>query len=153
MKEQKTGIFSRMFWHNLRMQLEEIKHKHNLEIQEMKAAVAREKKLWEEDKNRLIHKLTEESDLKLKEVTILAKLDYEQRLKQVEINAERKTNERIADLNKQHYDKLSDSMTKLHEEGNRTTKFTEELALRMMGSMPANKSEMKVLTGKIEIDK
>ncbi len=142
----------------LRMELEEIKHKHKLVMAEMSDGIVRDKKHWEEDKARAIKTLQQdyeaklsEQALKLKEAVTLAKLDSEQRIKQAQLDADRKMNAEVAKLNSEHYEKLKESMTKLHEEGNANTKFTQDLALKMIGSMPSNKSETKVLTGTLDV--
>lgn len=145
------GLFTNVFASKLRMELAEIKHAHALEIDTINAKLLRDKSLWEEDKARLTKKLTEDSEIKLKEVVTLTKLDSEQRIKQAELNADRKFNEKAEALNKDYYDKMTTAMSKLHEEGNVTTRFTQDLALKMMGNMPANKSETKVLTGTVDI--
>jgi len=142
-------MFKTLFTAKLRTELAEIKHQHQLEIQEMKAEIAREKKHWEEDKKRTEKQLKDEHEIKLKEVLTLTKLDSEQRIKKAELDAESKHNQRVEKLNKEYYDKLSESMTKLHEQGNVSTQFTRDLALKMIEGMPRNNAEtkVKVLTG------
>lgn len=41
-------------------------------------------------------------------------------------------NKKIVTLNEEHYSKLKDSLQKLHEEGNATSKFMEQSTLKMM---------------------
>lgn len=146
------SFFGRMFSSKFRMLLRELEHENTLHLEETKASFDRERSVWKEDKERLRTQLIEEHELKLKEYTTLARLDYEQKTKQIELIAERKINAEVAKINKDYYDKLTDSMKKLHEEGNVTTKFTQELALKMMSSLPANKTTTKVLTGRAEKD-
>lgn len=145
-------LFGKLFGHQLRLELEEIKHKHALEIKEMKADISREKKQWDEDRQRMVDKQNQEHEIKLKEVLTLTKLDSEQRIKKAELDFESKYNKKCEELNATHYDKLAAAMSKLHEEGNVTTKFTQDLALKMMESMPKHKTEntTKVLTGKVQ---
>jgi vacuolar-type H+-ATPase subunit E/Vma4 len=144
-------MFSKLFTSKLRMELAEIKHKHTLEIKELTAQIELEKRHWTEDRERLIKKLKDEHDLKLKEAVTMVKLDGQQQAKQAQLDADRKLNLEVQKLTEQHYESLKAAMTKLHEEGNVTTKFTQELALKMMQGMPANKSETKVLTGSIDV--
>jgi len=69
------AMFQKLFTHKLRTELAEIEHQHQLEIQEMKAEIAREKKHSEEDKKRTEKQLKDEHEIKLKEVLTLTKLD------------------------------------------------------------------------------
>lgn len=150
---EKIGFFTRVFSSKLRMYLRELVHVHNLKIDEINAKFEREHKYWEEDKKRALSTMTQEHELKLKEAITLANLSSQQQAKQAELDFQRKLNQETEKLNKNYYDKLTEAMTKLHEDGNITTKFTQELALKMMESIPSHKSETKVLTGKVEIEK
>lgn len=141
-------MFKGLFAHSLRMELEEIRHKHKLEIQELRAQLDRERHNWEEDKQRLINDLQRDHDLKIKEAVTLTKLQSEQKIKQAELDYDRKLNEATKSLNEDYYQSLKSAMTKLHEEGNITTKFTQELALKMFDKSPAT----KVLTGSIDVN-
>ncbi len=148
---ENIGFFTRLFSSKFRMYLRELKHSHNLEIEGVAANFNREKSHWEEDKQRALNRIVEDHDIKLKEAITLTQLSGQQQAKQAELNFERKLNEATARLNKEYYDNLTEAMSKLHEEGNLTTKFTQELALKMMGSMPSNKSETRVLTGRVDV--
>jgi Skp family chaperone for outer membrane proteins len=139
------GIFDQVK-HKLRMELEELKHKSRLEIAEIRTEVDREKKQWAKDKNLELERMEKEHEIKLREVVSLTKLDSEQRIKKAELEFQEKFNQKCEELNKTHYDKLSQAMTKLHEEGNNTTKFTQDLALKMMEGMPTHKLQTKVIT-------
>lgn len=142
-------MFAKFFTHKLRMELAELKHKHQLEINEIRANLATEERHWQEDRRRLTAQLKEEHEIKLKEIISLTKLDSDQRIKKAELDAEAKLNSTIAELNKVHYEKLQQSMTKLHEEGNVTTRYIQELSLKMFESAPKHKTETKVLTGTV----
>jgi len=132
--------------HRLRMELEELKHKSRLEIDAIRIDVDRDKRQWEKDKKLELERMEKEHEIKLREVVSLTKLDSEQRIKKAELEYQTKFNEQCAALNKTHYDKLASAMSKLHEEGNNTTKFTQELALKMMEGMPTSKVQTKVIT-------
>ncbi len=88
-----------MFWarqrSQLRMELAELKHKHDLKIQEMNASFERERKAFHDEMNFVKRQLVQEHELKLKEAVVLTKLDSEQRIKQAELEAERKINANI----------------------------------------------------------
>lgn len=146
----------------LQLELNELKHKHRLDLEAQTAQFNREKAEWEKDKKRLEEDLKKDHEIKLREVLSLTKLESQQKIKQLEIDSERRINEvkaasenkmndEIRRLNQEHYDKLSTAMAKLHEEGNATTKFQQELALKLIGSMPTAKSETKVLTGSLDV--
>lgn len=145
-------MLRKLFTHKLRMELAEVKHEHQLKLNESQAMLERERKHWDEDRQRIVDKLTQEHELKLKEVVTVTKLDSQQQIKKAQLDAEAELNKKVGVLNKEHYDRLADALNKLHTEGNVTTKFTQDLALQMMSHLPANKSETKVLTGSIDVN-
>jgi hypothetical protein len=166
-----------MFFKTLRLrvkrEIEELKALHRIELAEKEAAhkramdekeatLTRQLRDKERELQRLEGELRKDSEIKLREVTSLLKLESEQKMKQMELDHQRKVDsikreasEELTrekqELLKTHYDKLTNAMTKLHEEGNVTTKFTHELALKMLDHAPAAKSETKVLTGSIDV--
>lgn len=144
-------MITRLFTRKLRMELEEVKHKHNLELREMQAQMEIEKRHWQEDRSRELAQLKKEHELKITEATTLLRLESQQKTKQAELDYQSKLNDAVKRLNDANYDAMTRAMTKLHEEGDKNTRFTQDLALKMIGSMPANKSETKVLTGSIEL--
>lgn len=146
-------MFNWLIGRKMRMHLEELKHKHGLEIDAANAKLELAKREWSSEKQLLENRLKQEHELKLKEAVTLTKLDSEQRIKQVQLDADRVLVSKMKELNESHYKELSASMTKLHEEGNVTTKFTQDIALKMFENMPKNSSETKVLTGTIDVKK
>ena len=149
-QKEKKPMFAWLSTSKLRMQLAEMEHKHKLQMEEITAKFNREKSEWEKDRERFVSDLKKDSDLKLNEAVTMAKLDYEQRIKQAELTAQEKINNHTKKLNDENYEKLSTSMTKLHEEGNQSTKFLQEIASKMMGSMPKHKTQTKILTGTVK---
>lgn len=145
-------MFNKFFSRRLRMELEELKHSHHLVLEKMGATMSLQKRQWEEERIFIEKNIRAEHDIKLKEAVTMTRLDAEQRIKKAELNAEGKLNDRTAALNKEYYDKLSEAMSKLHQEGNVTTKFTQDLALKMFENSPVNRTTTKVLTGKTEKD-
>lgn len=146
----------------LKRELEEVKSLHRIELAEKEADLKRAYADKEAAIARVEKDLKKENEIKTREVVSLLKLEAEQKQAKLGIDAQVKINQTEQDcakkllqmqeaLVKEHYEKLSEAMTKLHEEGNLTTKFTQELALKMMGGMPANKSETKVITGSIKM--
>jgi hypothetical protein len=145
----------------LKREIEELKSLHRIEMAELEAKSARDLADKEATFERKQKDANKEHELKTKEVVTLLRLEAEQKNKQVELNYQRQTdvlkieldqklNQKTSDLLKESYDKLAAAMTKLHEEGNVTTKFTQDLALKMMGGMPEHKTTTKVITGKSE---
>lgn len=143
------------------IEVSKIKAEHQLEMNRLNSEFKQEKKNWDEDKSRLVDQLQKEHDLKLKEILTLTKLDSEQKIKQMQLDATRSVdelrNQNIKEMSNlkeslltDHYNKLSEAMGKLHQEGNHQTKFTQELALKMLEGMPKNSIETKVLTGKVD---
>jgi hypothetical protein len=125
-------------------EFEELASLHRIMLAEKDAEIKR----LERD---LLHK----HELDLKKAITLQQLNSEQELKQQELNYQRKLDEiektkteevlKLKEaLVKESYDKLSVAMAKLHEEGNLTTKFTQELALKMFEHAPETK--VRVLT-------
>lgn len=143
-------MFERLFSHKTRMLLEELNHKHRLDIEAREAEFKRKEQVWKEDKNRDQEKMRQDHELKLKEATTLLRLSHEQELAQIRLDHEKRYNQRVSELNTEHYNKLSTAMTKLHEEGNVTTKFVQDIALKMFENSPTVKNTTKVLTGTVE---
>lgn len=144
-------MITKLFTSKLRMELAELKHKHGLELKEKTADFMLAKREWVLEKEQLLKTLKEEHRLKLTEMVTLTKLEGQQLSKRAELDAESKLNSEIKKLTTDHYESLKNAMTKLHEEGNVTTRFTQDLALKMLEGMPSNKSETKVLTGSIDV--
>lgn len=145
------------------IEVSKIKSEHQLAMNHLNAEFKQEKKNWDEDKSRLVDQLQKEHDLKLKEILTLTKLDSEQKIKQMQLDSVRsvddlrnKNIQEMANLKESlltdHYNKLSEAMGKLHQEGNHQTKFTQEIALKMLEGMPHSKTETKVLTGSLDVN-
>lgn len=139
-------MFFKVLKLRVRREIEELKSIHRIEMQEKEA-----------DLRRLKQDLEKTHELKIRETVSLLKLDSEQKIKQLEINAQRDLQrveqqaakallESKEELLKESYDKLSEAMSKLHAEGNVTTKFTQDLALKMFESMPTQKVQTRVIT-------
>lgn len=140
------------------MTLETIRHKQNLEFQEKSAVFEREKKVWETEKQELIdrskrekeefeNRLQKETEIKLQEATVLNKLDSQQQVKQAELDRDRKISElRTAqaeqlakvksDTAEEYYKKMTSAFQDIQTNGTQSTKFVQELALKMFDSAP-----------------
>jgi hypothetical protein len=151
-----------------KMVVEEEQHKHKLEMQSKDAEFARSKQVWEEDKARMKDQFEQEArdfekrlqsqhDMKLLEAVTLAKLDSEQKVKQVEmdklrIESEMKTahSKALSDLqqklSEEYHKKLNDALVKFNQEGTITTKFMTDLSLKLLDRAPASGAQV-LLTG------
>ncbi len=125
----------------LKNELEQLKSLHQIELNKKDADMELRRRTLEKD-----------HELKLKETVSLLKLDSDQRVKQLEIDNLRKVNELTAKFESErtsfkekflneNYEKMTNAMTKLHEEGDKNSKFTQELALKMLDQMPEHKSK------------
>jgi len=63
----------------------EIEHEHEMKMESKEASFKREKDNWEEDKKRDKDHAEREHDLQLKESITLARLENEQKLKQLDL--------------------------------------------------------------------
>ncbi len=135
-----------MFFQSIRrtkIEIEDLKACHRIEMKEKEAELERTKR-----------DLLQAHELKLREVTSLLKLESEQKTKQLALDYQKRELEikenaakQISDFREselvKNYDKLSSSLSKLHEEGNTTTKFMQELALKTFESGPVTRKETK----------
>jgi hypothetical protein len=141
-----------MFFKTLRLsvkrEIEQLKALHRIELQEANAALEREKL-----------KLAQEHELKITETVTLLKLESQQKIAQQKLDYDRKLDaikvesdsilmQAKEQVIKEGYDKLSAAMSKLHEEGNVTTRFVQDLALSMTKNPITSK--VKVLTGTVK---
>jgi hypothetical protein len=111
---------------------------------DLKRTHAREKEEWEYEKKKLVDaesilkkKFEEERALAFKTMELEFKGKMQEEVNRVRNEATDKVNKGI----EENFAKLKDSLAKLHEEGNAQTKFTEQIALKMMETMkPAPKA-------------
>lgn len=134
-----------LFGSSLRKELEEIRHGHRLQMQELNAKTELEKKAWEQEKSFLEKNLKQNHELKTREAVTLVKLDSEERIKQAELSFEAKHNQKVMELEKDFNDRLKNALTKLHEEGNVTTNFVKDLALNMFSHVPETRTQTKIM--------
>lgn len=138
-------------------ELEEMSQLHRLQMKEKEADLVRVTKDKEQSIALLEKKLTTESDMKLRESIALLEMNAEQKeqtmtakhkeeLESVKREAKNEFIKLKDNLLSENFEKMSQAMTKLHEEGNVTTRFTQDLALKMMEGMPKAKLETRVIT-------
>ena len=150
------------------------RHAMNLELQEKEENFAREKKNWEADKNLLKETLTKKAEITLEEIKSLAKLDSQQQIAQLNLThkkdvmeQEAKNNKELSDLKakaatelsdltaklaKEYYGKAEETLKKFSLEGDKTTKFMQELAIAMFNKAPLlNKLDVGINTPKAKL--
>lgn len=139
-----------------------------IKIAELKALHAIEINKKEADIKLLKENAQQEIEMKTREMQSLLKLKHDQQIAEIEMQAkketatialafEKKANELEAKKNDEiheikeklmleYQEKLAEALSKLHSEGNHTTKFVQDLALQMIGKQPTTKLETKVIT-------
>lgn len=144
----------KLFVLKLKKELEETKALHRIALKEKEAEIDLLKKNAEQ-----------EIEMKTREVTSLLKLDAQQKIAKIELDHKKKfedlrqsSHEETLKLKEQllldFQNKFTNAVSKLHEEGNVTTKFVQDLALNMVGNMapklpqPVTKMETKIITEK-----
>lgn len=148
------------------MKLEVENHKHTLKLQEEKAVFERERKVWETEKKELEERAKREktefetrikadNELKMQEVTTLTKLDSQQKIMQLAVDKDRDFNalktahsEELSkvrtDLAEQYYEKLTVAFQDIQMNGDKNSKFVQELALKIFDQAPKNRTEFGV---------
>lgn len=117
-----------------RLKMREEKQESDLQMKALRQDLEDQKSKLVVEKSQLIEKhkkeiaeLNESNKIKRENDAITLKLEYDKRLSD-EIN--KLKSELVAErekLNKETYERLSNSLTKLHEEGNNTTKFLQSM--------------------------
>jgi hypothetical protein len=136
----------KLFANKLRKELEEIRSLHRIQIKEKEAEI-----------DLLKRNAQQEIEMKTREVISLLKLEADQKNAQLQIDSEKKINEIRHKASEDllvlkekvlmdFQEKFTAATAKLHEEGNVTTKFVQDLALNMMGKQPTAKFEAKMIT-------
>lgn len=148
------------------MKLEVEAHKHHLKLQEEKAVFDREKRVWEiekkelqdraaRDKKEFEDRLKADSDLKMQEAITLMKLESQQKVKQTELDKDRSLNQLEtvhstelskvkSDLAEEYYRKLTSAFQDIQMNGDKNSKFVQELALKVFDRVPTTRSEVGV---------
>lgn len=146
-----------------KQEFEQLKSLHDIEMKKAESQLRLLANEKAQEFQLMEAKLTQKHELALTEATQLMKLSYQQEMKQKDLDYQRQINELKAGhlvdqatfrqkLQDDNYERLKDAMGKLHEEGNVTTKFTHELALKMLDRVPVAKSEHKYLQGDVSVD-
>lgn len=151
------------------MKLDEEKHAQKLAYDEKKAVFDREKAVWEAEKKELLarsererkefeERLTKDHQIKLTEAVTLAKLQSQQEVKQAELDRDRQITElrtkQAEELSKvksdtaeEYYKRMTNAFTEIQLNGDKSTKFVQELALKMFDSVPRGGFDVGVNVG------
>lgn len=111
-------------------QLEDIARTHTIAKEDWQ----RETKRLQEAENTLKKKFDDEKALAFKTMELEFKGKMQEEVNKVRNEAQEKIQKGI----EENFNKLKDSLAKLHEEGNAQTKFTEQIALKMMDVIKPN---------------
>lgn len=150
----------------MEMQLEEEAHKHKLKLESERAVFDREKQIWEKEKKELLDRaarekkefeetLRRESELATNEAITLVKLESQQKIKQAEIDKERAINELKAEMaekvaeiqaseSEKHYEKLTEAFSEMQINGDKNSRFVQELAMKVFDKIPTPRTEIGV---------
>ena len=123
----------------------------------------------EREKKEFEDRLQQEYEIKLQEAVTLTKLEAQQAVKQAELDKERAItkltsenakaiSELEANLAEEYYQKLTAAFTDIQMNGDKNSKFVQELTLQMLNKMPSPHvgvgvsvdSNTKALNGKTE---
>lgn len=136
----------KLFRLKLEKELAETKLIYEIEIKKKDA----ERKILEDS-------LRADHQLKLTEAVTLLRLDSEQKNKQLELSFQRKMDEfqrgkeqeflKLKEgLLSDNHNKFNEVISNIHEKGNLTTKFVQELAVKMMEKAPPMRIETKSIS-------
>lgn len=143
------------------MLLVEARHKFGLERETLEARFKRSQEDFQQDKKSFENSLKREYDLKEKETIGLLKLDSEQRSRQAELDRDRAIQElKIqhveeisklkSDLAAEFYQKMQTELSKLNSEGNASTRFVQEMSLKLLDKAPQiNSFEHRAISGNV----
>lgn len=151
------------------MKLDEEKHAQKLAFDEKKAVFDREKAVWETEKKEIVaraerersefeERLKKDHELKLTEAVTLAKLDSQQKVKQAELDRDRQITELRtqqaealakvkSDTAEEYYKRMTTAFTEIQLNGDKSTKFVQELALKMFDHQPRGGFDVGVNVG------
>lgn len=116
----------------------------------------KEKKVIAALEDKMAKKVNEMTANHQQEVNNL-KANHQRELADVEKKANERSNKKLEKMMEENYNKLKDSMAKLHEEGNAQTKFVQDLAKDMVksvgASLPLNKHQLQIEENKTIVTK
>lgn len=150
----------------MQMQIEVETHKQKLEMESQKALFDREKKVWAQEKQELLDKarreksefeerLLKDSEIKMVEAVSLTKLESQQKIAQAQVDAAREINavrtemaEKVAriqqDESEKFYNKLTAAFQEMQLNGDKNSKFVQEMALRILDKTPTANVDLSI---------
>jgi hypothetical protein len=118
------------------LKLKELSHQHSLEIKEKNMQMDRIGSIAQIDLIRSEEQLKASSCLQLKEEIFKIKMDAEKRIAQIELDQKVSESKMRSEMETEYYNKLKNALEELHTKGNVTTKFMQEIALKMFDRAP-----------------
>jgi len=147
-----------------RMEMDDKEHSYKVETERRTAEFEREKTKWVHEKEQLIddnsrdkkifkEELESKAKIEKDEAMALLRLDSQQKIKQAEIDkdravqkveaeADKKYNDQVLSLNQKYHNDLAEALKKFNTDGNATTKFMQDIALKMLEKAPAPRADM-----------
>ncbi len=130
------------------MEMELERHRQKLALEGERAVFTREKAVYEVDKKEMEDRLKREMELSKTEAITLMKLESQQKIKQTEIDTQRTINELKAlhteELAKvrtssaeEYYKRLTAAFQDLQVNGDKNSRFIQDLALKMFDKVPS----------------
>jgi hypothetical protein len=156
----------------MQMAIEKETHKQTLTMESQKAIFEREKEIWVKEKQELLDKarrektefeerLTKDTEIKMMEAISLTKLESQQAIAQAKLDVSREINavktemaQQVAkiqqDESEKFYNKLTSSFQEMQMNGDKNSKFVQELALRILDKTPSANVDVSVRTKQLE---
>lgn len=150
----------------MEMDIEKEQHKHGLALDSERAVFDREKKIWEKEKQELTDRavrdkeefekyLTKDLEIKHNEAITLIKLESQQKIKQAELDRDRGINDlktehaeelstMKSELAEDYYNKLTKAFQEIQLNGDKNSKFVQDMAMKIMDRVPASRTEIGV---------
>lgn len=148
------------------MKLEEVAHKQRLTLESEKAVFSREKEIWAKEKEELVARnkrekdefetrLRKENDLVLQEAVTLTKLESQQKIMQAGLDKDRELTKLAAEhstaiaelqatLAEKYYAQLTNAFQDLQMNGDKNSRFIQDLALKMFDKVPESRTSVRV---------
>lgn len=151
-RENELRIQNKTIEQELRLKLDHQNHTIDLERKTFQS----EKANWEKDRQLEENRMKSTYQTQLDQAISLQELNKNQELAKqknkfdTEMNALKtahaeELSKTKTDLAQKYYNELHEMVTKFNTEGTVTTKFMSEVAMKLLGSMPASKSEFKMI--------
>jgi hypothetical protein len=150
----------------MQMEIEKETHKQKLAMDSKTAIFDREKEIWNTEKKELLEKSTRErlefedrlkkdSEIKMLEAISLTKIESQQAIAQARVDAVREINkvrtemaEKVAKIqgeeSEKFYNKLTEAFQEMQLNGDKNSKFVQEMALRILDKTPTANVDLSI---------